>query len=259
MEISVVIIGAGNLATRVSLVLQQKGATVVQVYSRSVSAASTLAHLLHCPFTTDPSAITSEADIYLIAVADSALELLLPEINFNNKLIVHTAGSISVDVLKNFSANYGVFYPLQTFSKAREVDFSSIPICIEANSVNNEQRLVELGKLISRDVRIINSEQRKQLHLAAVFACNFVNHLYALSEEIIFEKGLTFDILRPLITETAAKVEYLSPRDAQTGPAKRADGNVMEEHLAMLDNNKHLKGLYQTLSDSILTFYNQAK
>jgi predicted short-subunit dehydrogenase-like oxidoreductase (DUF2520 family) len=259
MSKKVVIIGAGNLATRVSLELHYNGVEIIQVYSRTVTSALTLARMLGCNYVTKTEKITPDADIYLISVSDMAMTDILSKINFNNKLIAHTAGSIPMNALQKYSQNYGVFYPLQTFSKYREVDFENIPFCIEASNSKNEEQLVEMASLISNDVRVINSEQRKQLHLAAVFASNFVNHMYAIAGEIIQEKNLPFDILSPLIMETASKMKNMPPRAAQTGPALRMDKNIMQEHLNMLSSSPKLKKMYNTVSESITDFHKLPK
>ncbi|MCF8363294.1 MAG: DUF2520 domain-containing protein [Prolixibacteraceae bacterium] len=259
MDKKVAIIGAGNLATRVSLELHNNGADIIQVYSRTVTSALTLARMLGCSYVTKPEKITPEADIYIISVSDMAMAGLLENVNFNNKLVAHTAGSIPMDALKKFSKNYGVFYPLQTFSKYRDVNFSKIPFCIEGNTEENEQTLVELASLISKDVRLINSEQRKQLHLAAVFACNFVNHMYAIAGELVQDKDIPFDILRPLINETASKIKHMTPRAAQTGPALRMDKNIIQEHVSMLGKKSSPGKLYGHLSESIFEFHKLPK
>lgn len=259
MNKKIAIIGAGNLATRVALELHNKGVEIVQVYSRTVTSALTLARLLGCNYVTKTEKITPDADIYLISVSDMVMNDLISTVNFNNKLVAHTAGSIPMEELKKISLNYGVFYPLQTFSKFRDVNFSRIPFCIEANNVENETSLVELASLISKDVRVINSDQRKQLHLAAVFVSNFTNHMYAVANEIIQEKGLSFDILYPLISETASKVRSMTPRAAQTGPAVRNDKNIMQEHLSMLGSKPKFKKLYNTISDSITEYHKLPK
>jgi len=255
MDKRLAIIGAGNLATRVSLELHNQGVEIVQVYSRTVTSALTLAKLIGCSYVTKPDKITTDADIYLISVSDMAFGEILNEVNFNNKLIAHTAGSIHIDELKKYSANYGVFYPLQTFSKYRDVNFAEIPFCIEANSSENEQLLVELALTISKDVRVITSEQRKQLHLAAVFASNFVNHMYSIAGEILQQKDLPFDIIRPLISEAASKVKNMTPRAAQTGPAVRNDKNIINEHLSMLNGSPKLRKMYSMLSENIYEYH----
>jgi predicted short-subunit dehydrogenase-like oxidoreductase (DUF2520 family) len=249
----VVLIGAGNLATRLSKALIENGHEIVQIYSRTEYSASMLANTTGSAFTTKTEDIYKDADIYIISLADSAYETVLGNINFYNKLIVHTSGSLSIEILKQYSENYGVLYPLQTFSKSREVNFSVIPFCIEANKVENEEFLFEFSKSLTTDVRHIDSEQRKKLHLAAVFASNFTNHMYYLAERIIEKNNLPFDILIPLIEEVAQKIKYLSPLDAQTGPAKRKDMNIIAEHLKMLEEDKDLYNLYRTITDSIIS------
>jgi predicted short-subunit dehydrogenase-like oxidoreductase (DUF2520 family) len=255
MEKKIAIIGAGNLATRVSLEFHNQGVEIVQVFSRTITSALTLSKLIGCPYVTKTEMITTNADIYLVSVSDIAIDELLKEVNFKNKLVAHTAGSIAMEELKNFSDNYGVFYPLQTFSKYQEVDFTQVPICIEGNSPENERILKELASVISRDVRTITSEQRKQLHLAAVFACNFVNHMYSVAAEIVQQKNLPFDILIPLISETASKIRNMAPLDAQTGPAVRNDKNVISDHINMLNNDQHLKEIYSIMSESIFKYH----
>ncbi len=155
--------------------------------------------------------IVPEADLYIISVADNALDELISQLYLNDKLVVHTSGSVQMDVLKKASRNYGVFYPLQTFSKSKDVEFRSIPICLEANKDANLHKLTELAKRISENVQVIDSEQRKKLHLAAVFACNFPNFMYSIAEEITRQANIDFEILRPLIKETAEKVMQINP------------------------------------------------
>jgi predicted short-subunit dehydrogenase-like oxidoreductase (DUF2520 family) len=251
----IAIIGAGNLGTRVSLELCNQGVEIIQIYSRTVTSALTLGKLIGCSYVTNPEKITPDADIYLISVSDLALSELLREVNFNNKLVAHTAGSIPMEELKKYSNNFGVFYPLQTFSKYREVDFSQVPLCIEGNTPENEQILVDLASIISNDVRIISSGQRKELHLAAVFAANFVNHLYSIAAEIVQQNNLPFDILLPLISETASKIKNMTPLEAQTGSAVRNDKNIINEHLDMLNHNPNLKKIYSTLSEDIYKYH----
>lgn len=253
------IIGAGNLATRVSIELYNQGINIIQVYSRTIASALTLAKLIGCPYVTQTKQITDEADIYLVAVNDMAICSLLDSINLNNKLVVHTAGSVPMSVLDKYSSNYGVFYPLQTFSKYREVDFSKIYFCIEANSAENEQLLIELASVISDNVRIINSEQRKQIHLAAIFANNFTNHMYAIAEQILYQKDLPFDMVKPLISETASKINDIMPREAQTGPAIRNDRVILNDHLKMLNENPQLSKIYSLLSENIYEYHKTSK
>ena len=249
---NIVIIGAGNLATQLALSLHEKGIQVKQVYSRNIEAASELAQNVNASFTNDLSQLLPETDLYIIAVKDSAIQEVLENIRLrDDQLIVHTAGSVPMNILEGFSANYGVFYPLQTFSKSRRIDFSDIPICIEANHPFNLLKLEKLGEMLSTSVNQINSEERKTLHLTAVFVNNFVNHLYAIGADILHDKKLNFDLLKPLIRETSEKIVSLHPIDAQTGPAKRNDQDTIETQLKMLQDRPEFQKIYSFATESI--------
>jgi len=245
------LIGAGNLATRLGMALSEKGHQFVQVWSRTAKSASDLATKLNCSYTTDLSALSNESAIYIIAVSDMAIEPVLSSRSWGDALIVHTAGSIPMDIFAPYCTNYGVFYPFQTFSIEREVDFSQIPVCIEANTSQNIDFLKNMAQSISQNIRLVDSGQRLQIHLAAVFVCNFVNHFYSIGEELLAEKGIGFEILKPLILETAAKITDHSPQSSQTGPAIRNDKNVMDKHLSMLADHPDLKNLYALVSERI--------
>ncbi len=249
----VIFIGAGNLATQLSKTLQEHGYEIVQIYSRSITNAKILGELLSCEYTDNLSQIKDAADLYIFSVKDTALQDCIRHIKPNNGLWVHTAGSIPITVFEPHIKRYGVLYPLQTFSKNKRVDFTNIPFFIEANSGRDLQLLTDIASNISQNVRTISSEQRKYIHLAAVFACNFTNHLYAISEKLLQEQGLPFDILLPLIQETADKVKGMSPVAAQTGPAVRYDENVMHKQLSLLKDER-LKDIYQLLSQNIHIF-----
>lgn len=252
----IVIIGAGNLATHLSRALQQAGEQIVQVYSLTNNSASELGALLAVPYTTNLDEIVADADVYFYAISDDALESLLQLSFAPDAIHVHTAGSVSMDVFVGKKSNYGVFYPLQTFSKKKQVDFKIIPVFIEASSPEVESTLFKLAHAVSEQVYKTNSEQRQKLHVSAVFACNFVNHLYQIAYEMVKSVDLPFDVLKPLILETAQKVMQLSPEEAQTGPAKRNDQGVINKHLDVLgDEHPSLKKLYQDLSDMILNQY----
>ena len=253
---NVVIIGAGNLATQLALALHENGIQIKQVFSRTSESAQALAEKVNAPFTTRLSQLVSDADLYIIAVKDSAISEILENLNLGeNHLIVHTAGSVPMNVLDGFSRNYGVFYPLQSFSKSRKADFTTIPICIEANHPENLMKLQELARKLSSSVHQINSDERKTLHLAAVFVNNFVNHFYAIGAEILQDKKLNFDLLKPLIHETAAKIETMQPLDAQTGPAKRNDTLVISDHLKMLQDKPEFQKIYSFVANSIFQFH----
>ncbi len=248
---NIVLIGAGNVATQLAFALENAGFQISQVYSRSTNSAETLANELYTDFTTDLKTIISDADLYIVSVSDDAVKTLANDLFFEQKFVVHTSGSLPMNVLEEVSTNFGVFYPLQTFSKSRKADFKSIPICIEANTSGNENLLLELGNSISENVQQIKSEERKILHLAAVFACNFPNFMYTIAEQILSSNKLDFKLLKPLIEETAAKVQSIDPIDAQTGPAKRSDSKIMDQHLDLLNDSPGFKDIYNLISSEI--------
>ena len=251
----IVLIGAGNVATHLGMALKRAGQEVIQVYSRTEASASVLAERLGVPFTTSLDEVVSEADLYIVSVKDAVLQELLPSVvkGRDGALFVHTAGSMPMDVWKGIAARYGVLYPMQTFSKSREVDFHTVSFFVEALEKDDLQMLVDLASSLTPKVYEATSEQRMSLHVAAVFACNFSYHLYALSAGLLEKYGMPFDAMLPLIDETARKVHGLSPKEAQTGPAIRRDGNVMDKHCAMLSDDPALQEIYQKISESIQT------
>ena len=257
---NVIIIGAGNLATQLAMALAEKGIIVKQVFSRNLDSARELADKTGAAFTNDLSQLLAEADLYLIAVKDSAIQEVLENISLDeSRMIVHTAGSVPMNILDGFSKNYGVFYPVQTFSKNRQIDFSDIPICIEANHPANLMELQELGEKLSGSVHQINTDDRKALHLAAIFTNNFVNHFYSIGENLLQNKKLNFDLLIPLIYETAEKIKSLPPAEAQTGPAKRNDQIIINAHIKMLQDQPDLQKIYRLMSESIFQFHQNQK
>ncbi len=246
-----VFIGSGNLATQLATALKEKGVVISQIYSRTSSNAAILANKLGASYTNDPSEIDEDADMYFYALKDSALSHFLKEANLPNAMHVHTSGSVSLSIFKEKILHYGVFYPLQTFSKNKTVDFSEIPICIEASNSEMQEKLLEIAHLLTEKTYIINSDQRKVLHLAAVFACNFTNYMYDVASEILNDVGIGFEIMQPLITETADKIKTMNPFEAQTGPAVRFDKMIINKHLTMLKLYPKYKGLYKDISKSI--------
>jgi predicted short-subunit dehydrogenase-like oxidoreductase (DUF2520 family) len=251
----IVILGTGNLATQLGMAFHAQHAEIIQVYGRSGACASDLANLLGCIFTTSKLEISTDADLYILAVSEAAITEVLSDAPIRNRLIVHTSGSISIDILATFSNNYGVFYPLQTLSKQKAVDFSAVPICIEANSAENLEKLSRLAKTISDQVFEIDSTQRRQLHLAAVFVCNFVNHFYAIGEKLLQEQKLDYNLIKPLILETASKATLFSPPEVQTGPAVRENQTIMKQHLKMLEQHPEWQELYALISKDISRFH----
>ncbi len=248
---TITLIGAGNLATQLGKALVKNGLKINQVYSRTEKSASDLAILLESSYTNEISKIDLSSDLILGAIKDDAIDEVLGKLDLKDKLIAHTAGSVSMDVLKKHSDKYGVFYPLQTFSKQRDVDFSEIPICLEACSSEILEQLRILAKKLSKSIYDLNSEQRKSLHISAVFVNNFVNHFYYLGEKVLGANDVSFDILKPLIKETAAKVQDLHPFDAQTGPAKRFDETIINNHIELLNKQPELQEIYRFVSESI--------
>ncbi len=258
-DMRIVFVGAGNLATHLAQALHAHGYNIVQVYSRTAESAATLAQKVNASFTNDLEAVVADASLYIVSLTDSAFVNLIPQIvKGKNKeaLFVHTAGTLSMELWEGYASRYGVFYPMQTFSKQRAVDFASIPIFVEANSQHDTDLLLKMASGISHKAQLATSDQRKKLHVAAVFACNFTNHMYALTAELLEKSNLSFDVMLPLIDETARKVHTLSPKAAQTGPAKRNDELVMNEHLRMLGEGSEMANLYATLSQSIAHYHN---
>lgn len=250
----IVFIGAGNLATHLSTALHRAGYDILQIFSRTESSAQQLAGKLGCAMTTCIDEVRPDADIYIFSVSDAVLGELIDRVPLREEaLYLHTAGSIPMSVFAHRCRQYGVFYPLQTFSKTRPVKFEEIPLFIEGSSPEVTATLREMGEKITRQVIEASSQQRRYLHLAAVFACNFTNHLYAIAAELLEQQGLPFDALRPLIRETAAKIETLTPAAAQTGPAIRYDRNVMQKHIDLLDDEEE-KEIYRILSKHIHQF-----
>ena len=249
--IKVSIIGSGNVAQHLIVALQKSiinGAEIelIQVFARQ---KSTLSHLLDFNKITDDWKTLAESDLFIIAVSDEAISSISEQIPYKNKLVVHTSGGISLEAIASNNRK-GVFYPLQTFSKNKEVNFKTIPICLESQNASDYQLLQKVAQSISDVVIAINSEQRKALHVAAVFVNNFTNHLYKIGNEICIEKNVPFEILKPLIRETAEKIMQLSPDEAQTGPAIRKDNETINAHLALL-SNENQKNIYKIITQSI--------
>jgi len=248
-----VLIGAGNLATNLAQALLKAGHDVVQVYSRTERSASQLAAIAGASPVTDITDITNKADVYIISVKDSVIANLVPTLckGRENGVFLHTAGSIPINIFEGMASHYGVLYPMQTFSKARKVDFNDIPCFVEANDGHALTVINGLATSLSHRVRPLSSEQRRFLHLAAVFACNFANHCYAAAAEILKKINIPFDVMLPLIDETARKVHKLNPIDAQTGPAVRYDRNIISKQAEMLKDNPLLRQIYESMSISI--------
>lgn len=249
-------IGAGNLATNLGKALQNAGHDIIQVYSRTWNHAQQLATLIGAAATDNLGDIVSNGDIYIFSVKDSILGDIIPKVarGKETKMMVHTAGSMPLSCFEGMAMHYGVFYPMQTFSKQREVNFREIPCFLEANDDYARSLLCNMAESVSSKVYEMNSENRRYLHLAAVWACNFVNHCYEVSSEITKKCGVPFNVMLPLIDETAAKVHDMKPIDAQTGPAVRFDENVIRSQSLLMSKNPMLRDLYERISMSIHSF-----
>ena len=246
----IIIIGTGNTATVLGRKLKAAGHTILQVYGRNAAAASELAYELDSESTNYWSVVNRDADIYILAVSDIAIEEMVKELRLPEKTIVHTAASVSKNILKGSTSHFGVFYPLQSLKKENR-HTPEIPIIIDASDETTLHVLENLANTISTTVAEADDAQRLKLHLAAVFCNNFVNHIYALMEDYCHKENLDFNLLIPLIKETTLRLTTISPSSVQTGPATRADKATIDKHLALLASHQHLKELYVMMTKSI--------
>ena len=251
--VKVIFIGAGNLATHLSVAMQNKQYEIIQVFSRSNESASQLGQVLGVPYTTDITSVEDNAELYIFSLKDTALKETVARLKPNTALWVHTAGSVPMNIFEGYIRRYGVLYPLQTFSKTRSIDISTTPFFIEASAPEDLKLLSDIAHSLATKVTITTSEQRKYLHLSAVFACNFTNHMYAIANNILKQQGLSFDVLLPLIDETATKIHEMNPIKAQTGPAVRYDENVMQAQQELLSDSIE-KEIYHLISKNIHKF-----
>ena len=252
---NIILIGAGNLASHLAPALTGAGYNLLQVYSRSEQSAMELAEKNNTKWTTDLGDLDPEAEILIYAVSDSIMPQLFCQIELSKRIMIHTAGSIPADVFRGVARDYGVLYPVMTFSRGRDMDFRKVPVCIEGNNDNSLQVLEKMAGRLSNHVVHMDSEQRKKLHLAGIIASNFSNHMYRLSADYLREQDLDPVLLKPLIQETAVKILEMDPAEAQTGPARRNDTSVIEDHLEMLKDRPELQKLYTFVSDSITKSY----
>ena len=273
MNYKIVFLGSGNLATHLSLALKAAGEDIIQIFSRTKENAQALADKLHCDSCTSINDIRTDADVYIFSVKDDALPNLITQLAVKLSgslstgegggrghvpIFLHTAGSVPMSVFPdnfqlsifNFQLRYGVLYPMQTFSKDRSVNFREIPCFIEACDSDTLEAIKGIASKVSNHVLEMSSEKRKKLHLAAVFACNMVNHCYRLAEKVLEEEGIDFSLYLPLIQETANKVKELSPRQAQTGPMVRYDKKIMDAQIDLI-NDERTRQIYRLMADSI--------
>jgi len=257
MSLKVSLIGAGNVAWHLAPALDNAGYSVIEVYSRTQKSAKALVNRLYQAEVKETLDFSdSSSEIFIVCVNDDAIEEVVREIVIPDEaIIVHTSGASSIGTLEYApTTNSGVFYPLQTFSKNKAVDFSEIPICIESSTGYAGDTLVKMAKSISKNIYHVSSEKRKALHIAAVFACNFTNHCLRLSEDILKKEKLEFSMLKPLIIETMNKSLEIGPSNAQTGPAKRHDFETLDRHLNSIEDEE-LGELYRLISQHIVDTY----
>ncbi len=247
-------VGSGNVATHLAIAIQEAGIKIDAVFSPNKSNSEAFAKEFNCRSLEYYNDFEYDTNLIIIAVPDAKVEKVCKKLDDNGKLYVHTSGITPIESL-NSKSRFGVFYPLQTFSKGKELNFAKIPICIEAKYGEDRQMLLDLARKLSTNVSIVNSEKRKILHLTAVIVSNFSNHLYHLADEILGLNGLDFNYLKPLIHETALKINEVHPLDAQTGPARRNDKATIDKHLQMLKKHPDYQYIYQLFSEQIRKKY----
>lgn len=246
----IAIVGTGNLASNLLHTFQNSSVRVEQVLSRSIEKANQLAAIYGAEAIDNPRRLKKDLDVVILAIKDDALDDIYLKLFSSHIPLVHCSGSVDAAVLKKFDT-YGVFYPLQTFSQQKLVDFKKLTIFIESNTTSFTQLLTQIALSISNECVYANSDERKKLHIAAVFACNFSNSMYQIAEELCLQNGMKFEYLHPLILETANKATLQSPKLAQTGPAIRGDKRIIKAHLTTLNFNKNLKHLYSSITNRI--------
>jgi len=250
----IVLIGSGNVATVFGRLLKHAEHEIVQVMGRNATNANELADASGAAWSNDITKLDKDADFYIIAVSDAAVESIAKTIALKDKIVVHTSGAVSKEVLKTVTKNYGVLYPLQSLRK--ETTYHPvIPLLIDAANAATQNTIEEIATAISNRIQVANDIQRLKLHIAAVAASNFSNHLFALVQEYCKKEAVSFDILLPLIQETANRLNDFDARQVQTGPAIRGDNATIQKHLEMLAPHHQLHEIYKTITESITSFY----
>lgn len=249
------IIGSGNVATAVSIALSKSGINILEIFSPNINNAKLLAEKVNSRYVKELGGLCADTDLFLIATPDKEVNNVIHKLPQNQSIVAHTSGSHALVHSGINQQRSGVFYPLQTFTKDKEVDFKEIPVCIEASDENTSKLLFQLAKSISNNVVTLNSEQRQYLHLTAVAVNNFTNLLYNHAFTLLKEQNIDFALLRPLIRETALKITDINPADAQTGPARRNDTQTINKHLELLDKHPKFKEIYSLLSNQIIKKY----
>lgn len=247
----ITLIGSGNVASHLAKAFHEKGHVILEIFGRSTATVNRLAKKYKAKPILDIRQLNKNADVYIIAVPDHDIPLVARQLPLSDQLVVHTSGTVSLSIFPKKLSNTGIFYPLQTFTTGKRVAYRTVPVCLEAKQKKGERKLQKLATSISENVVMLSSSDRAWLHLSAVLVNNFSNHLFTLAEELLQKKNLSFELLRPLISETAAKVMIDSPKSAQTGPAKRGDTATLQKHLKMLEKDELAQAIYLLLSNSI--------
>jgi len=248
----VVIIGAGNVAYHLIRSITSSGNKLVQIYNRTLSNVLPPSHT---NVTGAINSISRDADIYIICVKDTAIPDIASKLNLEDKLIVHTSGNKSMDLLKGCSSNYGVFYPIQSFTKNIPINFKKVPLIVEANNDHAQEMLVDFSRTISEQVILMNETDRQKLNIAGVFVNNFTNYIYSLAHDYLQNEKIDFSIVQPLIQNTVDKLTLGNPRDMQTGPAVRNDTETIQAHLELLKGYPQLKQIYEEVTQSIIRYH----
>ena len=253
------IVGAGNVASHLAAALKKNGFSVEQVMNRTEKTGRALADSVGATFSNNMADVDNSLDCLILAVPDRAIREVSERLDGFNGIVLHTSGSVSIDVFDNIKPPYGVLYPLQTFTSGREVDFSRIPVFVEGSGKTVYEKVEEMAGRLTDKVFSMDSNKRAHLHLAAVFACNFSNFLLAKSYDILNNEGIDKEVLNELIKETTSKALDLGPENAQTGPAVRGDDATIKKHLDLLSCYPELKQIYQFLSRSIQDYYSRGR
>lgn len=254
-SIHITLVGAGNVAWHIGHRLIEVGCRIVKLINRESSGSKTLVSDLDCQLLSDFSVSNADSDFVIVAINDSFVGEVLQKLDTKNSIILHTSGSLGMEIFPKGTRRFGVLYPFQTLTSGIKVDFSEIPLCIEGNDNETSEKIEDLAKRLSPSVHHIDSQQRQILHLAGVIGNNFTNYFMTLATELLQKHDIDKNLLMPLLNETLAKLNKTSPYEAQTGPARRNNREIIEKHLALLNNEPGLKKLYSIISDSIIAYY----
>ena len=251
IHFNITFIGAGNVAWHLAPALYDAGHHIVQVYSRTLESAVALARQVGAKATNVYEEVEPTSHIYIYALTDDSLQWVMNHIKIRKGLHIHTAGSMPISIFKQVRDNYGCIYPLQTFTKEKRVDLRKVPFFIEANTKENETLINDIARCMSQKIYRLSSEDRKQLHLAGVFACNFSNLMYVYAEKILGKKNIPFEVMHGLVTESVNKVKKIGPKASLTGPARRGDNRILDQHISLLHSDPDWQEIYTLLSEQI--------